>query len=456
MEPNFDSHCQVFTNKDNFNLRLIIQLILSLPNIAGDQKSSKNLTPYDIKEKNITLRRILNHLKVGFSDSEDTIYGLMQQVYQNNYKIAPYMFDIESCFVSNRSGEKRIATCDIQAVQQQFDEIIHAFNKENLEFIDNALNLVSSKNYDELPEGTTINLQELYQVNYEISQILNEFNDTRLNFQALLISLISSYEIQLRDISQLKANHPQTVFPFIAIDPRRKGIIDRFIREIYPKQIFCGVKLYTPNGYSPSDDDLMKTGGLYDFCCKNNVPITAHNSNGGFASPLKEIEIFGDIYLNNEVIPVHDYVTFKKAFTKDWVNDRAEKLNHPDIWEHVVLKKYPNLKLNLAHFGNDSPLWQEKVYNMTLKYPNFYTDLSCWTNKEELKKFHDKFFTTIGDNRFKQKVLYGSDFYLDLLFIDSFQEYFNNFLLVFSAEEFTQIALNNAKRFLFGNDSIPI
>ena len=61
-----------------------------------------------------------------------------------------------------------------------------------------------------------------------------------------------------------------------------------------------------------------------------------------------------------------------------------------------------------------------------------------------------KYFIATDDNRFKQKILYGSDFYLDLLFIDSFQKYFNNFLQVFNAEEFTQIALTNAKRFLFG------
>ncbi len=450
MENNYDSHCHVFTNKDTINLRLIIEIILSLPNIFGEGNSNKNLTASDIKDKIKTLKRVLNFLRVGFSDSEDAIYDIMQQVYNNNYNIAPLMFDLECCSVSNRSGSKMFATADIKSIQQQFDEIINAFNKENQVFIDNALNMVNTTHYDELPEGTTTDLHELYQLTNEVASMLNEFNDTRLDSQALLISLVSSYEIQLRDISQLKANHPQTVFPFIAIDPRRKGIIDRFINNIYPKQIFCGVKLYTPNGYSPSDDDLMKTGGLYDFCCKNNIPITAHNSYAGFATPLKEIEIFGDIYLNNEVKPVHDYVTFKNAFTDGWVQDRAEKLNHPDIWDQVVLKKYPKLKLNLAHFGNGCPEWQDKVFEMTLKYPNFYTDLSCWTDKDKLSKFHDKYFVKTTDSHFKEKVLYGSDFYLDLLFIDSFQEYFNNFLQVFNAEEFTQIALTNAKRFLFG------
>ena len=451
MENYYDAHCHVFTNKDTINLRLIIQIILALPNILEKEKSSKVPSIDDIKEKISTLRRILNFIKVGFSDSEDDIYELMQKVYQQKFNIAPLMFDLEYCFISNRSGDKKmIANDDIVAVQEQFELVINKFNDSNLKFIDDATNLINLKHYIDMPEGTTSDLLELYQLNTELTEVLNKLKDTKFNKQAVLVSLISSYEIQLHDITQLKANHPDTVFPFIAIDPRRKGIIDRFINEIYAKQIFCGVKLYTPNGYSPSDDDLMKTGGLYDFCCQHNIPITAHNSYGGFASPLKEIEIFGDVYLNNAITPVHNYVAFIKAFNSGWIQDRAEKLNHPDIWDKVVLQKYPNLRLNLAHFGNGSKEWQDKVYAMTVKYPNFYTDLSCWTSKDDLIDFRNNYYKPATDSVFKEKVLYGSDYYLDLLFINSFQEYYNNFLQVFTPDEFTQIALTNAKKFLFG------
>jgi len=105
----------------------------------------------------------------------------------------------------------------------------------------------------------------------------------------------------------------------------------------------------------------MKPGGLYDFCSKNNIPVTAHNSYSGFATPLEEVEIFGDIYVNNAVTPVHGNVTFSKAFSTGWIQDRAEKLNHPEIWKKVLLN-YPNLKLNLAHFGDGNPGWQIKLF----------------------------------------------------------------------------------------------
>ncbi len=451
MENYYDSHCHVFDRKDTINLRLIIEIILSLPNIFGKKKSNKMLTSNDIKDKITTLKRILNFLKVGLSDSEEDIYQIMQQVYNNKFNAAPLMFDLECCFVSNRSGNNKLLEYnDINAVQQQLEDIIASFNTDSEKYIDDAMEMINSKHYVDLPEGTTTDLHLLYKLHIELATRLNELKLTKLNKQALPVALISSYEIQLNDISKLKADHKENVFPFIAIDPRRKGIIDRFINEIYPKKTFCGVKLYTPNGYSPSDDDLMKAGGLYDFCCKHNIPITAHNSYGGFASPLKKIEIYGDIYINNTITNVHGDVTFKKAFSDGWVQDRADKLNNPEIWDSVVMKKYPTLKLNLAHFGNGNPQWQDKVSSMMLKYPNFYTDLSCWTDKKDLINFRSKYFVAASDVRFKEKVLYGSDFYLDLLFIDSFQEYVNNFMQVFTSDEFTQIALTNAKKFLFG------
>jgi predicted TIM-barrel fold metal-dependent hydrolase len=411
-----DCHCHVFNEKENITLWLVIKIILSLPDILAKRVKSSHAHTFDkIQSKNESLKYILNFLKAGMSNSVDDIFRLMDKVYNGNYKIVPLMFDLEYCFIANRAAGKQMPVSIPSDIQIQFEKIIN----------------------------------ELYQVHTQAFDLLNELNELNKKMRdtsALKTAIRSNFDIQLEDISQLKAHFPNEVFPFFAIDPRRTGIIDRFINEISPKDIFAGIKLYTSNGYSPTDDDLMKPGGLYDFCCKNNIPITAHNSYGGFATPLEVVEIFGDVYINNTVKPVHGNVSFIKVFSKGWVQDRATKLNHPEIWKKV-LTKYPNLKLNLAHFGYGNPTWQKTLFSMMETYPNLYTDISCWTDINDIINFRTNYFLK-ASNKVKNKILYGSDFYLDLLFIDSFQHYVNNFLQVFSQGEFTQIAKSNPEKFL--------
>jgi len=460
MENFYDSHCHLFTGKETINLRLLFEIIFGFPKEQQkDQAVQKMLTAKRdiferIREKIQLLKRIRNFLKTGFSDSEGDILAKMESSYGVRFKVAPLMFDLECVFVAERTSGSVDFLTHQEAIVTEYNRVVNELHASNKSFIQEAITIISGmKMADRLSQDHS-DITELHQLSLELESELALFKNEKIATQNLLVSLISNYDIQLNDISQLKNSYPNDVYPFIAIDPRREGIIDKFINQIYAENIFCGVKLYTPNGYSPADTDLMKPGGLYDFCVQHNVPITAHHSFSGFATPLSSVEIDGLIY-DKGVQEVHGYVSLSKVFSASWVQERATRFNHPDIWEKVM-EKYPTLKLNLAHFAYGNAEWQKKIYRMISnpKYVNMHTDLSCWCNLKDqdndeigLQSFYDLYYKNASEY-VKGKILYGSDFYLDLIYTDSLSSYLSNFNEVFPADEFKRIAFTNAKRFL--------
>ena len=460
MKNFYDSHCHLFTGKETINLRLLFEIIFGFPKEQKKDKivqksiSAKENIFERIREKIKLIKRILNFLKTGFSDSEEDILIKMESSYGMSFKVAPLMFDLECVFVAERTEGTVDFLSHQDAIVDEYNRIVNELHESNKSFIQEAAGIISGmKMIDRLNQDHS-DLAELQQLSKELETVLTNYKNEKLTSQNMLVSLISNYDIQLNDITQLKKNNPNDVYPFIAIDPRREGIIDKFINEIYAENIFCGVKLYAPNGYSPADTDFMKPGGLFEFCVQHNIPITAHHSFGGFATPLKTVEVDGLIY-DIGVKEMHGYVTLSEAFSADWVQERAIKFNHPDIWEQVM-EKFPTLKLNLAHFGNGNSDWQKKIFSMISnpKYINLHTDLSCWCNLEDqkndeigLQSFYDMYYKNASDY-VKGKILYGSDFYLDLMYTDSLNIYLSNFNKVFPAAEFERIAFTNAKKFL--------
>jgi hypothetical protein len=95
---------------------------------------------------------------------------------------------------------------------------------------------------------------------------------------------------------------------------------------------------------------------------------------------------------------------------------------HPANWR-LVLEKFPNLRLCLAHFGgNDEgknapdPDWAEEIIRLCADYPNVYTDLSCWPWKEQDVRW--RLFKTIRNRdeyHLRRKILFGTDWYMTLL-----------------------------------------
>jgi predicted TIM-barrel fold metal-dependent hydrolase len=445
----YDCHCHVF-NKDLIDFHLLVHIFLSLPDILKKteehaDRDKKQTIGNKINSRVLKLKRIMHFLEAGFSKTDYDVYAKMKKVYGEEYAIAPLMFDLEYCFIGKRSASVSHLSRNFRSVNEIFEPSVDEFLVRKQNFINNAPDEISVLLKKERNHRMA-ELKEMEALHNRVKEKLTYLKDNHLNNFEFTAKLSSSYKKQLQDMIALKENFPSTIFPFIAIDPRREGIIDAFIHEIYPQQVFTGVKLYTPLGYSPTDYDLIKKGGLYDFCEKHQIPITAHHSNVGFATPLQDVEIFGDVYENGQLIPQQGFIKFSKAFSNGWVQERAEKLNHPMLWLKV-LNAYPNLKLNLAHFGAGSNEWQNEVFDMMHTYKNLYSDFSRYTSLADLIFMKETYFDKASP-LVKAKFLYGSDFYFDLLYVDSLNDYINNFLKVFNYHDFTAIAQKNAMNFL--------
>jgi hypothetical protein len=136
MKKYTDCHCHVFNRNETINLRLIIQIILSLPDILA--KEDENQAKFSligsildkIQSKINFLKRLINFLKTGTSDSEDDIYKLMETVYNGNFNIVPLMFDLECCFIKNRTTGKEMLTSVPLVIYPQFEDFINNFNKK--------------------------------------------------------------------------------------------------------------------------------------------------------------------------------------------------------------------------------------------------------------------------------------------------------------------------------------
>ena len=200
---------------------------------------------------------------------------------------------------------------------------------------------------------------------------------------------------------------------------------------------FAGVKVYPPLGFDPwpegrygNPEELRKVKLLYSRCCEKNLPITAHGGMGGF-------------------------VTIDKKRLRAYAS--VEK------WEKV-LTAFPDLKLNLAHFPMDERmLWfvpnplhplRNAYVKLVLNHANVYIDFSCQVDG-------DAYFVALAKTlrglpnperkRLTERILFGSDFAVNLLGVDSY----NRCLTFFSgtealtADEKHAFCSLNPQRFLF-------
>lgn len=194
---------------------------------------------------------------------------------------------------------------------------------------------------------------------------------------------------------------------------------------------FLGIKVYPPLGFDPwpePGDERDKVCFLYHFCVEYNVPITAHCNPGGFL-----------------------------------VHKNFSDFSSPFKWESV-LKKYKNLRLNLAHFGGkDGKEWRRKIADMILekdsetgkyKYESLYADISYQGVDESSYKDMMNFINGHdGEKRSRllERIIFGSDFMINLQDISSYSKYLRYFIDsdTLTLEEKDMLCNKNAERFLY-------
>lgn len=187
------------------------------------------------------------------------------------------------------------------------------------------------------------------------------------------------------------------------------------------KNMFAGIKLYPPLGFDPWPDiERNKVELIYQNCVDKNIPIITHCSTGGFVAD----------------------------------KDHKEKYTNPNNkWRAVLTdERFKKLKIDFAHMGADDPNWTETIIQYALNEElNVYTDFSSLADEpqfySELKNQINK-----ADSRFRNKIIYGSDFMINLLKVNSLNEYMEYFFKTdkLSDAEKHLFANTNPEEFLFG------
>ncbi|HSH19478.1 MAG TPA: amidohydrolase family protein, partial [Draconibacterium sp.] len=412
-----------------------------------------------------SLKRYKNAIRIFTRKNSIAIYEELDKTYKGEFILTPLTFDLTYCFAPSADRDLPSDSQEIVKdafenemnimfglVEQQSRELSRDFNPD-AESSENDL-------WNEYQEEKALFLKET-----EAFQELEEFVNTEPGTRGLKKrrGAFDGWNEQLRQIEELK-NHPvykNMVYPFLAIDPRRPGIADYAKANVGKGKLFAGIKLYCPNGYSPTDPLLFgsdgQRDGLYAFCEDNGIPVTTHNSDGGFATLAKSVYVNGLIQVNGQLHQLkNELLKFSKAITeKDAIYERALTLNHPLIWRKVA-EKYPNLMLNLAHFGGgrqleaamDNPdnknLWSNQIIELIKdKRYNVYTDVSCFSEFSAI----DKLISSAVYPEIRKRILYGSDYTLLLLFEDNFDENISQFRSKFGTD-FDIIARENPKVFL--------
>lgn len=289
----------------------------------------------------------------------------------------------------------------------------------------------------------------------------------------------NSYYKQIEDLSELKEQLPDRVYPFFSIDPRRNGEFENGILGEIKKYVgvdkpFLGLKLYTSLGYSPTHPALYDDSdgeSVYGYCEKNKIPITIHSAWEGFSHMLDKSVIEGDIYYPPAGRPIpadHVYddgiVKYEKNLRslnfEDITAERLLMLNHPILWRKV-LEKYPKLKLDMAHLGgvvqaykfvrgDKSAFWPQDIIEIMDDFPNVYTDLSCYYEQDSdndfLRGLYENVYLKLP-KKIKNRVMYGSDYYMITLFNTELKDYINRFKDAFG-EDYITISQKNPRRYL--------
>lgn len=196
---------------------------------------------------------------------------------------------------------------------------------------------------------------------------------------------------------------------------------------------FAGVKLYPPLGFDPfpeQGEEREKTDFLFSFCEKRGIPIVTHCDDMGFRSlPLEE----------------------------SWRN------TSPERWR-PRFEANPRLKIDFAHFGMQYSLrfgqgarheWTESIIELMAEYPGVYADVAF--NGCD-PAYYDHLLSLVEREEgrmgapLSERLLFGSDFAMNLLRIRSWSEYlgiFSKSRLPDSLKE--SMASGNPSRFLFGH-----
>ena len=269
-----------------------------------------------------------------------------------------------------------------------------------------------------------------------------------MDMRAMKGNQSNTFNDQMDNLNHLCLDHPNTMLPFLALDPYAKDIVQNFERLFtVTNRKYHGIKIYPSLGYLPSHPRLME---VFAICEDKQIPITSHCSSARVRLHKKNVEINGLDRNGNDI---------KKTVFLKSKYEYKHYFNAPNRWI-PVLKEYPKLKLNIAHFGGEEAWkeyangssgakvgkWINYINSIIGTHDNVYADFSYTMSSRSatssLIESMVKGFTN------PDKVLYGSDFYLTES-EDDMKKIFTRFKRDLGKATFKQISQSNNINFLF-------
>lgn len=421
----YDAHCHIFTLK--YLLKEIKSLLHDVlhgtypwhdPQAKGMLSYTKNLD--DIKN---FLRQLYELVRASAGSEEENLIFLQNEAKKiyptENLRIIPLMMDIfymlaypldkDNNIVSNKSF--KTAEVDEKVFQENWNEIL-----DDLTLYIKSFDSTHEKKSLSIAKNNFEQVLQIIEEERSVQPVLQMKNKKSMTTAPLGFYQTDGFCYHMDNLIDLVKKHNGELYPFIAIDPRREGIIDELLTGRFFKGDgrFYGVKLYPRMGYHPQCKPL---DAVYKYCNDNKIPITFHCGMSGF--PPGE--------------------SWKYAQFGDPIN-----------FEPIV-KKYKNLKIDFAHFGSSetSLKWANTIVRLINENDNVYSDFSCYTKISDLKNI-----LPLWNNnpKLKERLMFGTDF--DVMYFTAFttmQNYYANFKEIFkNSSDLNKLMIDNPTRFLFG------
>jgi len=259
-----------------------------------------------------------------------------------------------------------------------------------------------------------------------------------------------SFQEQINETKILVQSYPEKLLPFVhmnPLNPNAKNIFDNLFAN--NADTFWGVKIYPSLGYLPSHPTLMK---IFKECEDKDIPVTVHCSKATVHTTEHHFtdipyEVMGP---DGKPMLKHEKGWFWNKGDYSWFND-------PRHWE-PVLRFYPNLRLNLAHFGGYEEMdsffngsdksWVCRIISLMQRYPNVYTDIAYSLFRTKMYPAFKNLLDT--NNLVRSRMMYGSDYYMITL-EGHFRGIKVGFEVAMGPSIMDAIARKNPRTFLFGN-----
>jgi predicted TIM-barrel fold metal-dependent hydrolase len=315
-----------------------------------------------------------------------------------------------------------------------------------------------------IPDGVFYNLTPKKPIANQVGDLLYAIR-TYYRFNVEVKNNKMSLSEEIPDFEASKREKLFEIYPFMGIDPQNyesweeiKGLLDKYFNDFrkeetaetrrerlfnkmgkldsnmynktegYYNNVFAGIKVYPQLGFDPYPNEpekRMKVEELYKYCIAKRIPIISHCSDGGYKP-----------------------------------EDNDELTSPLGRWKRVLEATHENgellfseLTLCFAHFGiqkDKKTEWREAIIELTKKYPNVYTDISC---NDMTVEYYSKLGKLFNDKnpQFYKRVMFGSDFSINMLSTDATS--YNQYLKAFADTEMEHkedLCEKNPERFLFG------